>query len=145
MAAILVVGWAVGMAARSVEPWGDSPRAVYALVAVVLLLVALLPLGLAVSELRYAARWHLVVARWEWVVILGGSALAAVPVLKSATNSFAASSIGEGGPSVLLDLLGAVGLSLVLATLMTKRLYVGVLAAAALASVLLAGTVIFAR
>lgn len=145
VAAILFVGWAVGLAARSVEPWGDSPRSFYALIAVVPLFVGLLPLGLAVSELARAARWHLVVARWHWALILGGVTLAAAPVLKSATSSFRASSIGAGGPSVLLILLGAVGLCLVLATLMTKRLYVGVLAAAAAAGALLAGTVVFAR
>jgi hypothetical protein len=103
-----------------------------------LLLAAVMP------ELRKARLWRKV-ARWERLVYLASAVMVAVPIVIAAANSFDASANGAGGPPVLLVVLGGVGLTAGLATLMRRRTQIGLLVAALLAAALMAGAIITAR
>jgi phosphotransferase system glucose/maltose/N-acetylglucosamine-specific IIC component len=71
------------------------------------------------------------------VVYLASGITVAVPITIAATNSFKASSLGEGGPPFLLVVLGGIGLASGLATLMKRHVYLGIAISAALAVALL--------
>jgi hypothetical protein len=135
LVALLVLAWAVGLAAKTLEPSGDSSKAFYALVADVLLSFGTLLLAFAVGASRRA-----VVAlpkRLEPLVYVLGSVVVAIPLAISASNSFEASSNGQGGPAPLLVILGGIGLAVVLALLMRRESRLGLLASVILAASLM--------
>lgn len=144
LAAAFFLVWAVGLAERTAEPWGDSPRTFYATIADPMLWMGTLLLAAVMPELRKARLWRKVV-RWEWLVYLASAVMVAVPIVIAASNSFDASANGAGGPPVLLVVLGGVGLTAGLATLMRRRTQIGLLVAALLAAALMAGAIITAR
>jgi hypothetical protein len=129
---------AVGMAAQSREPWGDSPRALYAMVADIGLGLGALCLAVTVAQLRRAAWWRQFVTRWRRLIYLAAAVAVAVPLAMSSSNSLEASSIGEGGPSLLIVIMGGAGLGVGLAALMTRRIGLGLFAALALGGILIA-------
>jgi hypothetical protein len=133
------------MASTTVEPWGDSPRAVYATVADIGLAFGLAFLPAAASQLRRITRWREFTARWGILVCALATVAVAIPLWISATNSLEASSIGQGGPSIPIVVLGGVGLGLGLAALMTRRTGVGLRAGIALGTLLLAAAFVTAR
>jgi hypothetical protein len=98
MLALFALVWAEGLAGTTLEPWGDSPRAFYALVADVLLGLGTVLLALAVSVSRSQIVGWRVPKRVESVIYVASCIAIAIPLEISATNSFEASSLGEGHP-----------------------------------------------
>jgi hypothetical protein len=130
VAAVVVLALAVGLAGTTLEPWGDSSKAFYALVADVLLGFGTLLLAFAEGASRP------VIVAWrfpKWLaplIYIAGFVAVAIPLAISAANSFEASSNGQGGPSPLLVVLGGIGLTAVLALLMRRGLWLGLLVSA---------------
>lgn len=133
--ALLALVWAVGLAGGTLEPWGDSSKAFYALVADVLLALGTVLLAGAVGTSRpKIVAWRFP-KRVEPLIYIAGSVVVAIPLAMSATNSFQASSNGQGGPSPVLVVLGGIALTAALAALMRRGLWLGLLA-----SVILGGS-----
>ncbi len=86
-AAVVLLVYAVGTAATTLEHWGDSPRAVYAVVADVGLVLGVVCLSVVARELRRVVRWRQLVARSELVLYLVAAVTVGVPLAISATNS----------------------------------------------------------
>jgi hypothetical protein len=96
--ALLTLIWAVALAERAFEPWGDSPRAVYAVVADVLLGIGTTLIALALHKHRRQLRGWRIPTRLESLVYVASCVALAAPLAIAAANSVEASSIGEGGP-----------------------------------------------
>lgn len=134
--ALLVLVWAVGLAERTLEPWGDSARATYAGLADVLLGVGTVMVALAVRESRRRRRQWRVPAWLESLVYAASCIALAIPLAIGATNSLQASSIGAGGPSLALVAIGGVGLAAALALLARRGIRLAVIASIVLGGAL---------
>lgn len=69
----------------------------------------------------------------------------AVPLAVGASNSRAASSIGEGGPPLVLVVLGGMGLATALTCLMRRRISLGLIASAVLGGPLMMSALVVPR
>jgi hypothetical protein len=142
---VFLLANAVGTAATTLEPYGDSPRAFYAVLADVCLILGVACLAFVAFDLNRVARWRKFVDRWATALYVLAAVAVGVPLVTSATNSLQASSIGEGGPSRLVLMLGGVGLAAGLAALMARRIALGLAVAAVLAVSLVAVAIVGAR
>jgi hypothetical protein len=143
--ATLVLIWAVALAGRTFEPWGDSPRVLYAVVGDVLLGTATTLIALAVRQSRRHLRaWR--IPRWlEFLIYIASCVAIAVPLSIAATNSVEASSMGEGGPSFSLVALGGASLAAALALLIRRSVRHGLTLAIVLGTALTTYAMIAAR
>ncbi len=83
--------------------------------------------------------------RWEPLLYAASCLAVVAPLAISATNSYAASSLGEGGPSVIVVVAGGIGLAAGLAALMRRRITLGLTVSLVPAAVLLVVTLTTAR
>jgi hypothetical protein len=143
--ALALLIWAVGLAERTVEPWGDSPRALYAGVAVVLLAAGTALVALAVHASRPQIRAWPFPTWLEPLAYLASGIAVAVPLAIAATNSLQASSIGEGGPPLVLIALGGFGLAVTVAYLMRRSTRLGATVSVVLGGALMTFALIAAR
>ena len=130
--ATLVLIWAAALGERTFEPWGDSPRVLYAVVADVLLGTGTTLIARAVRQSHTRLRAWRIPRRLESLIYIASCVAIAVPLTLAATNSVEASSIGEGGPSFSLVVLGGAGLAAALALLVRRRVRYGLTVAVAL-------------
>jgi hypothetical protein len=125
LVALVVLTGAVGLAGTTLEPSGDSSKAFYALVADLLLGFGTLLLSFTVRASRPVIVAQRFPKQLEPLIYITGCVVVAIPLAISGTNSFDASSSGEGGPSPLLTVLGGIGLTAALVLLMRRGLWLG--------------------
>ena len=143
--ALLLLIWALSLAERALEPWGDSPRVLYAGVAVVLLGLGTALVAAAVGANRVRIRAWRFSNRVESLLYVLSCLAVTVPLAVGASNSLAASSIGEGGPPLVLVALGGMGLATALTCLMRRGIRLGVIASVILGGALMIVALIVPR
>lgn len=143
--ATLLLIWAVGLAERTFEPWHDSPPVVYAVVADVLLGTGTTLIALAVHRCRRQLRAWRIPRGLEFLVYIASCVAIAVPLSIAATNSLEASSVGQGGPSLILVALGGASLAAALALLTRRRARHGLMVAIVLGGALTTCALLAAR
>jgi hypothetical protein len=137
LCALVLLIWAVWMAALSREPWGDSARAFYAAVAVFLLALGVSFLVFLVRELRRLQHLRDFILRWQPLVGVLAVVAVAIPLVTSSTHSLSFSA-EHFGPPVATTLVGGIGLAVGLGALMIQRVWIGLGASAVVAALLLA-------
>jgi hypothetical protein len=143
--ALLALIWGVALAERTFEPCGDSPRAVYAVFADVLLGIGTTLVALALHQSRRQLRAWRIPTWLELLVYIASCVAVAIPLSIGASNSVQASSIGEGGPSFPLVVLGGISLTAALALLLRRGVRLGLTAAILLGGVMTTYALIAAR
>lgn len=136
---------AIAGACTTLEPWGDSSRAFYATVADIWLAFGLLLLTGVAGQLRSVEGWRRFAMHRPLAIWVVAAVAVAIPLWMSATNSLAASSIGEGGAPVPVVIVGGIVLAAAVAALMARRIALGLLVGSALGVGLLMVAFITAR
>lgn len=124
LAALLLV-FALDVAARSLEPYVDSPRTFFAALASLAALTAAGLLAVVMRVLGEATSWEPLTLVRRVAVYATAAVLVAVPLVRSATNDAYESSIGRGGPPLALLLVAAFAASVALATVMARHVLRG--------------------
>jgi hypothetical protein len=148
VAAAVAVGallYAVAEAAMTLEPWGDSPRIFYAALSCIGLAVGTGALAFSFRSLRNAAVWPRLPLAGEVLVYAGCCIAIGAPLAIAASNSLAASSVGQGGPAFVVQLVGGIGLAAGLALLMGRRITLGLITSGVLGAALLLVALVTAR
>jgi hypothetical protein len=143
--AVLALTYAVAGAAMTFEPYSDSSRVVYAGLASFGLGIGSCFLALATRTIALTLIRPGALVRAEPLVYLLSIVTVTIPIAIAASNGLEASSAGQGGPSILIDAIGGVGLAAGLGRLMHRGIALGLVVAALLAGALAVAAVITAR